>query len=447
MRVVTKHAPEAEGRTRRLVRAVGTSLLSRGLAALVPLVTVPIALTQLGASGYGAWSAALALTAFAMFADLGLGVGLMTRLAGALADKDYKVARTLVSSGYAAVATTVLVAGIALLVSPLFVDWSVVLGGEPEDTEVQEIALVTLALFLVNVLVALIVRVQYAAQRISHSNVWQGAGAVAGLSAVLLATVTNPGHVGYILLASGVPIIVGATNSVVFFVRAGRSYAPSFRHVQFRVAASLARLGSKFLLVTVLMGVALTTDNWIVAQTHPLEEVPDFAVPARVFALLGVLVSIVTIPLWPIAVEALRRRDREWVVSTTRQMVWITTGTVAVVAVALVILGPRLLDLWLDERVTTTPLLLAGLGVWAIVQAVVAPLFMIQNAAEVLKPQMLGYAILLVILPIKWIVSSQHGYEWIPWVTIAGYVLFIWPVAIVGYLTASRMLARSEEGL
>ena len=66
-------------RSRVLVGGLATSVLSRGVAVLVPLAIVPVSLHYLGASGYGAWAASLAVTSMLLFADLGIGTGLMTR--------------------------------------------------------------------------------------------------------------------------------------------------------------------------------------------------------------------------------------------------------------------------------------------------------------------------------------------------------------------------------
>lgn len=433
-------------RSRRLLRGVTSSVLSRGLAALAPLVTVPIALNQLGAEGYGAWSAALALTAFAVFADLGLGVGLMTRLAKALAHGDPAESRSLVSSGYAAVGSLVAVLMVALMTSTYVLDWAAIVGGERGDRGVENIVVVTIALFLANAVVSLIVRIQYAAQQIERSNLWQAAGALAGVAAVLLSTIIAPGHVGFILLATGTPILVGLVNTAAYFCGSGKSFAPRLFAVSPSHAASLIRLGARYLLISSLMGVALSTDNWIVGQTHSLAEVPEFAIPARVFALLGVLTSIITVPLWPTNVEAMQQGDSAWVEATTKRMVWIATGAVGLSAIAFVIAAPRAISWWLDGGIEPPMTLLAGLGVWAVVQATVAPLFMVQNAAEVLMPQIVGYAVLLLVLPLKWLVSTRAGFEWIPWVSVLGYLVIIWPIALRGYRSALQSVVVSTRG-
>ena len=90
-------------RTRLLVRGVISSFASRGLAALVPLAMIPLMLTALGTTVYGAWMAIVSITSMLVWADLGLGNGLMTRLSRHLAHDDHRFARRDILATYAIV--------------------------------------------------------------------------------------------------------------------------------------------------------------------------------------------------------------------------------------------------------------------------------------------------------------------------------------------------------
>lgn len=423
-------------RTRQLRLGVATSAVSRGIAMLAPFITVPVSLEYLGATLYGAWAAALSLTAIAVFADLGIGAGLMTRLANAVAENDTAKARRLVSTGYLALSFAVAICLIALWGSSLFFDWAVVAGSPSSagNADVESATLFTLSAFVVNIVASLIVRIQYGMQQIGRSNIWQGAASIIGIAAVLIAVHINAGISFFIAFASFAPVFVAFINTVLFFNgRYGRSISPRLRHFSVRDLKDLAGIGSKFLMITVLMSLTLASDNWIIAQTASLSEVTNFAIPARIFAMFGVVVAVLTTPLWPLNSAALQNGDIAWVRAITRKMIVITSLSVGGLAGIGILLGREAIGWWLNDAVLPSRTLLCGLGLMVFVQAIVAPLFMVQNGGGVLIPQTVGYSIFLVVIPVKWFIADNYGALWIPYAGALFYCLLIWPAAFIGY--------------
>lgn len=433
-------APEDDRPSRRstsVVRGVAAALLGRGLYVLAPLVTIPLALQHLGASGYGAWAAALSLTAFTSFADLGLGVGLMTRLAGALADNDRERARILVTSayGFATAIIAFLIGGLWL--SSAWINWASLIGGDSERDEA--IVLITLTIFLLNVVAGLIVRVQYAAQQVALSNVWQSAASLMGIVGVVAAVMIDVSAPVFVLLAGAGQTAVSILNAVWFFaIGSGQPYRPLPRAFRGAEARSLIGLGSRFLVISALISLTMATDPLIIGHAEGLEAAAEYAVPAKIFGVLATVVSALSIPLWTANVDALRVGDLAWVRRITVRMTMLSSGSILVFGTTAVLFAPWAISTWLGGRLETSSILLWGLAAVAMVQAVAAPLFMVQNAAEVLRPQTIGYVLMLLVLPVKWMVVVAYGAEWIPWVTAVGYGLFIWPVAIVGFRHALR---------
>lgn len=428
-------------RTGVLVRGVLTSFVSRGVAALAPIVTIPIALQFLGVEEYGAWAAALALTSLALFADLGLGVGLMTRLTGVLASGDLAAAKRLVSTAYATLILFVLILIGLLWTSTLFFDWASVVGGG--SREIAGIVVVTLTVFLVNIPLSLIVRVQYATQEIARSNLWQAAAAVVGIASMFIAVHVASSAEFFIAVAAAGQVTVVVLNTAVFFgAGTGRRFRPSLAFISLKSASQLMLLGLRFLVISVLLSAVMSTDALLVANAVGLDAVPDLAIPARVFALLSVVVSVLTVPLWPMNAAAIATGDLAWVRRTTRNMTVIGVGIVAVLGLVGVLVAPWALGIWLDGEINPSVWLLTGLACVAIVQAVAAPAFMVQNAVEVLLPQTVGYLLMLICLPIKWWVAQNAGVDWVPWVTALAYVLIVLPATLVGY---RRALVISSE--
>lgn len=424
-------------RSSEVLRGVLASLLSRALYVFAPLLVVPLALQQLGVGGYGAWSAALSLTAIAGFADLGLGVGLMTKLAGALAKNDYGQARVLTSTTYliAIVVFSTLLS--CLWLSVIWVDWAAVIGGRGNLD--RNVVLITLSVFLFNIVVNLIVRVQYASQQIGLSNLWQSIASIAGVLGVLSAVLLNVTAPVFVLLAGASQTFVLVLNTLYFFLLGkGKDFRPSLRFCRIEESRELISLGSRFLLISFLMTLSMSLDSFIIGNAAGLEVVTTYAIPARIFGVLSVIASAFSIPLWPANVEALRSGDSLWVRRTTYRMTLISGAAVLFFSILAVILTPWVFDVWINGKVQALPIMLWGFALLVTVQALSGPVFMVQNAAEILLPQTIAYLLMLFTLPLKWLVANQQNIELIPWITLAGYVVLVVPAALTGYSKALR---------
>lgn len=415
-----------------------TSAFNRIVAAVSPLVVIPFALDSLGTAGYGAWAAATAIAGALAFADLGLGASLMTRLGRIPLESDPAIreARTLVSSAFAMtllISTSLL---IALGLSLVWVDWSRVLGSDASRLPFGDaIALAALGALAANITAGLIVRIQYGLGQQGRSNIWQTGASVLTVVAVWICHYRDVGPTIFIVVVSLTPTVAALANALVFFKFSpiGRQIAPRAASVDSGVANSVLRLGGRFFAVSVLMLPATALDPWIVAQTASVTDAAAFAVPARAFALVGSLSALATIPLWALYAEAFSRHDVEWVERTTRRMTLLLAVGVGSICAIGALTGPSLMGFWVGDQLRAPTMIWLGLACWWFVTCVTAPAFMVQNSTETLGPQTVGYAVFLVAIPLKWSVSAAFGYEWIPVVGAAAYVLIMWPSCLKGY--------------
>lgn len=438
----TEETARGRARSRTLTVGVLSSAASRGLAVLTPLLVVPVGLQYLGTSAYGAWAVALSVTSMLMFADLGIGSGLMTRL-GQVADVDAEAARRYVTNAYAVVAGIVVVALACLLVSVPHVSWAALLGVAADEREgVGGILVVTLAAFVVNIGASLIVRVQYGLGQQGLSNLWQVVASLSSLGATYAAAALDPGRTGFVALAAFAPVLVSILNTAAFFAvsRRGREMRPALHLLDAAVARELLSLGGRFLVITALLAVTTQSDLWIVSWTTGLEGAADYSIPYRVFSLVGALALVLTLPLWPLHAQAVASGDGAWIRRITRRMILANVGLVGGLSLVSALLGPPAVDIWLDGALPQDHTLWFGLALWWLAQCLTGPAFMVQNGATVLRPQLVGYVVMLSSLPVKWWVGELGGHEWIPWVGAAMYVLILWPACWVGYTRSLRLV-------
>ncbi|MFG1951491.1 lipopolysaccharide biosynthesis protein [Micromonospora sp. NPDC048830] len=429
-------------RSRRLATGILTAVLSRGVGQVVPLVLIPVTLSYLGPQRYGLWMSVVALTAMAAFADLGLGTGLMTKLAGCYATGDTARARSYVSTAYCLLGTLAAVA-CALLwsVSPV-VPWSAVFNVTDELTpaETRAMVLVWLTAFVVNIPLSLVNRVQYAYQQVGQSNVWLAVGSLVTLPLVLLVVGAGLPPVAVVAVMAAAPLLVTVVNTVWVYWWRMPQLRPRPSAVDRRLAGGLLRISGLFFAVTIVMAVANNVDNLIIAHTLGLASTTAFAIPAKLMMQLGGLMVMVNMPLWAANGEALARGDVAWVRRTARRMTLLSIVSILLPSTALVAFGDRLFAAWLPYPLGGDRWLLVGLALWWLLLSGFSPLMMVQNAAGVVRPQLVGLVVYLGLsVPGKWYGATAYGLTAIPFVGVACYAFTVLPAGLLGY---RRALAR-----
>ncbi|SCF29412.1 Membrane protein involved in the export of O-antigen and teichoic acid [Micromonospora mirobrigensis] len=421
-----------------------TAGLAKGGGLLVPVLLIPVSLDRLGAERYGLWMAVLALTGMATFADLGLGTGLMTKLAPCYADGDTARARGYVSTAYALLTAVAALACALLWLLAGLVPWTSVfnVAGAVSAGETRDVVLVCLTAFLLNIPLSLIVRVQYAYQQVGASNLWQGAGALVTVPLVLLVVHSALPPLAVVVATAAGPLLANVAASVWVYGRRMPGLRPRLGAVDRRRTASLLRLSGLFFLITILTSVSYNVDNLIVAHTLGPQSVTAYAVPAKVASLLGIMVTMINLPLWSANGDALARGDLAWVRRMVRRMVTLSVLATVVPAVCLVVAGDWIFAAWLPVSLGETRWLLAGLALWFLLLGAFSALMMVQNAAGVLRPQLVGLVLYLVVsVAAKWYAAGAYGLVAVPFVGAVTYALTVLPAGIYGY---RRTLARYE---
>ncbi|MEV0724394.1 oligosaccharide flippase family protein [Micromonospora purpureochromogenes] len=426
---------------------IASAALSRGISGVVPLTLVPVTLAYLGTELYGLWMAVVALTGMVAFADLGLGNGLMTKLAPCYSSGDTDRARRYISSAYLAltVVATVL-CGTLWLLAPLL-PWSSMfnVAAPAMESEARAMALVCLTAFIANVPLSLVIRVQYAYQEVARSNLWQAAGSAAALPLTVCAVRAELPPIAVVAATVVGPLLTNIVNSVWLYGWRRRDLAPSLRMVDRGAASVLLRLSGMFLVLTVVTSIASNADALVVAQALGLEDTTAYAVPARVCTLLGFLVTLLNIPFWSAAGDALARSDIAWVSRLTRRMSLLSVGTVGSAAGVLVLAGEDVLAVLVNGPFHTDHWLMGGLAAWWVLLAAISPRLMVQNAAGVIRPQLVGWLLYLVVsVPMKWYGARHWGLAAVPWAGVTVYLVTVLPTAVYGYRVAMVRSAAAD---
>ncbi len=405
------HSTE-QGRTHARHRAIALTALAtgfaRGISILTALVSIPLTLQYLGTERFGMW---MTLSAFSMllgFTDFGIGNSVLTAVAHSSGQAGASRLPRQVASAYAAMSGIAGAMLVILLLAYGLLSWPRLfnVASPLAAAESGPSAAVFFVILALTTPLTLIYRIQLGLQQGFRASLWQSAGNVAALVALVVATQLEASLPWLVLAVAGAPLAVAIVNTLDFFLFRRPDLRPRFGAIDSRTIRQLASGGALFLILQVCAAVMFQSNTIIIAQLLGADAVASFAVPDRMFAMVGVLLSLVLTPLWPAYGEAAARGDITWVRRTLRLSLVLAVTVALALAVVFVLLGPTLVDWWVGGLVAPPFALFIALGVWKVIEAAGNAVAIFLNGVnEIAVQAMFGVsaAVATVILRIWWV--------------------------------------------
>lgn len=415
-------------RSQRATLTALANLVAKLVTVGTSFATVPLTQHYLGDERFGLWMTISSLSALLAFADFGLGNGLLNAVAEASGRDDPAAIRRLVASAAAMLGTVAL--GLLLLLVPaiVLVDWSSTFGlTDPAAVrELRPALLVFAACFVLNIASGFIPRTQFGLQMGFHSGIASAIGSLIGLAAVLLAIRLDAGLPWLIAALMGGPLLAVVASGGWLFAGQRSALFLCRADVDPPTMARLARLGGLFFVLQIAAALAYASDNLVGARSAGAAAVGEFAVAAKLFSAVGIVVPIFLGPLWPAYGESIARGDMAWVRRTLLRATWSAGLAAGLAAVALVLLFDPITALWLYRPAVASPALLWGLASWTLLNAVGMSIAMFLNGAHVVTAQaVIATVFALACLGSKLYWVPRLGLEVLPWATTFTYLLLV----------------------
>lgn len=405
-------------RNRPLLLAVTASAFHRVLQVAATLVTIPLALHALGASGFGLWGAATSLAFLAPMLDLGLGPALIAQVARAWAEGDRRLASDLVGTGLLGTTATAVavLAGGSILVSQ---------AAAGNEFTVFMVATAGLAL---NVPFSTANNIWIGLQKGYVAAGWDMVQTLLSAGGLLAATLCGAGVVTMVVAFYG-GYVVASALSMTHLMTAH----PDLRPTRLRVPGAIWRVvlgkGGLFFLISALGVLAYSLDNVLaLAFLGPVASA-QMAIALRIGVnAIGIITSL-TQPLWPAFVDAHANADHAWIRATLLRGTAIVTAVTGVGAILLVTVGEPLLRWWLGKDLGLGGPLLAVTALWVVALAVPRVPALMLNALSILRLQVMALAAAAGLgLALKYAFGGIFGVSGILATTPACWLLIVWPV-------------------
>jgi len=441
------YAARSRERYRRIAMGASVAVGSRAATVISVLVSVPLVLHTYGTQQFAIWATLTQMLFLLAFSDLGLSHGLVNLLGDTQARNDRRQAIRYVSSAFALLGVVVVGLGALFAVMYPSIDWGDVFQVRSASA-VREAGPATLAFavcFLLSIFFGVAQNVRLAYQESAAAYSWITAGSVLGL-VLLVVVVTAHGPLSLAVAATfGGPVIAALLNSIVLFGRKRPWLLPRPRFVSRFAAGRLLRTGAAFVVLQASAAVAYQSDAIVIAQVRGVEDVTRYMIPWRMFALLPTIVLLVLIPFWPAFRSAILTGDVEWASRALRRCIAIGLATVLPLASLLVVFAGPLVGLWTGTTQQPSSGLLVGLAAWAVLSAVVTPLWTFLISAGALRPlAIMAVTMALVNVPLSVVLTSRIGIQGAIFGTVIAQAAFLLVPGALYTRKLLRRLARSS---
>lgn len=416
----------SQERHRRALLTTLASAAAKIVTILTSLVSIPLTLNYLGNERFGLWMTISSVIALLSFADLGIGNGLLNAISNADGKNDLTAIRRYISSAFVILSTIAIVVLTASFMAYPFISWAEFFNVKTVQAaqEAGPALAVFVVCFALNVPLGIVQRVQLGLQQGFLSNLWQSAGSVLGLMAILVAVYLRAGLPWLVLAMAGAPLLASLLNGAVFFGYKRPDLRPKLALASRAAATRVAHVGLLFLVLQIAVAVTSSSDNIIITKILGPADVAHYAVTAKMFSFITMAISMLVGPLWPAYSEAEARGDMGWIRNTLSRSIRITLLLAGIGSSVLFVVGPTLIELWVGPQINPPTMLITGLAIWTVMEATGVTLAMFLNGMHIVRTQVIVatvYAISCVTMKI--ILIKHMGISGVAWGAVITYAL------------------------
>ncbi len=387
----------AKERYRRVVLTTLASLGAKGITIVTSIITVPLTLQYLGPERYGLWVTISSVIALLAFADLGMGNGLLNAISAAHGRDDRVAAVKAISNAVLPLTCFACAMFTAFAALYNWIPWekffnltSPVMAGEVGPTMI-----VLVGCFAASLPLGMVEKVQRGYQEGFEGSLWLGIGNLLALGAVLLVISLRGGLPWLALAIAGTPPLAALLNGLILFGVRYPWLRPSRETIDLLAMRDLLQTGLVYLVLQAAAVFAFASDNFVIARVLGTAAVTEYSISVALFSIVPLTLNTMLMPLWPAYGEAVARGDTVWVKNTFKRSLILTLIYSLLACGLLIVVGTRLIHLWVGASVTPSLSLLIALGAWTIIFALHGALTTFLNGIAALRLQLISTLVLV----------------------------------------------------
>lgn len=346
------------------------SFLVKGASIIISLMLVPMTLGYVSSELYGIWLTLSSIMMMLNFFDIGFTLGLKNKLAEAIAVKDWKRGKSLVSTTYFMMVLIFLPLCLLLEVILPYVNWASFLNVDAiYNIEITKALHVLVACFCLQMIVNVLVAVVAAYQKVALSSVFPVIGNFLSLIAIYILTKTcDPSLIALSLAVSIMPVIAIFISSLFLFSKVFKDVSPSIKYVNRKYIKDLFGLGAKFFIIQIQVVILYQATNILMSNVAGPNEVTSYNIAYKYLGVAMMAYSIILTPLWPAFTDAYIKRDFVWMRMIYKKMVRIFMLSVLIL-LGMIACSQFVYHLWIGEKATVSFAMTLVVGIYMIIHA------------------------------------------------------------------------------
>lgn len=382
---------------------IAASILIKCFSILISFLLIPLALSYLNPTKYGIWLTLTSVIGWFTFFDLGLGNGLSNKLTAALARNDKELARTYISTSYAAMAFIIGIIYLLFIFVFPYINWTIILNTPPEmGEEINRLIFIVFSFFCLQFIIKLISVILRADQR---SAIAGGINTFASLLSLIivfiLSKTTNSSLLWLTVGISAANLVSPLIASLWYFGTDYKHLMPSFKYIKLSTAKDLMGLGFLFFIMQLAALILFSTDSFIIDQLYGPEEVVPYNIAFKYFSLVTMGFAIVTTPFWSAYTDAYHKKDFVWIQRITRKlkMFW---ALLVLVVIVMLFCSNFFYRIWIGNKVEIPLSLSISMACWVLISTWTAIFGNFLNGVEKIRLSLYhSFAMILINIPLS----------------------------------------------
>ncbi|WP_045823887.1 lipopolysaccharide biosynthesis protein [Williamsia herbipolensis] len=377
------------------------------------LLVVAIAARSLGTAGFGVVAILTGLVTTLGFLDLGIGNSTISTISSSLSAGDLSRARR--DIGIAVVTTAAI--GAVVAVAGTLVALAVpraLLFETPGITDLDlRLSIVVFALALgIAIPGTLGSRICLARERGAVNNWYLVAGAAAGVAATGICALLNASLWLFVVATVLVPTIALAVQTGVYLSVAAGAISPLWDAVSWKAVRAVGHSSFYFMVLGACSAVSFQTNTLVVAYVLDSRAAGILGIATRAYSLVSTLFVGGLQQSWASSARAMAQGNITWVRVNFWRVFRVTGIPVLVISAVLVVIGRPVIELWAGGDSIPPLALLVALAAWTCYSFVMTQISFLLNAADVLRPQAILSAVLLIAtIPLSVYMTRHLGLE------------------------------------
>jgi len=416
----------------RIKRVIAASLAngtSRFVGLVVSLATTPILLASVGDTQFGIWASLVSLFSSLVFADLGLGNGLITPLATAASRGEFRLTQNYISSAILllCLAATVIAAMMFAVLASGGIGPILNLNS-PDDIHAAARTAVVIGLsFAIGLPLTLIAKVRLALQDAAKNAPYDVLAQALIIGSVYLCYVSHAKLHWFAIAISSPPLLAAAVHWIIFrHSTSGVQLLPTFAPSR-STTLQLCKVGLVFLVLQLGSAALVAIDAFLAARWDSPAASAEIAIAQRLFSIPPLICGLAWTPLWSAFADAYAVGDWRFIKRTLGASLSAAIAIATITTIGLLWLGEWPFRAWIghNHALPGDQLIQANIA-WCALAIACGPIAMLLNGLGKMRIQIIStLAMLALAIPLKYLLFLRFGPAGLVWASVLSLTLCV----------------------